>query len=75
MSSNKHPAPRFVELASVISGAVAKLEHVLADQGVPAPSFDEDAPASLPQEAIDSQGALLGILGDPPPILASHSVM
>jgi hypothetical protein len=65
MSSLKtNPAPRFVELASVISDAVAKLERILSGQGVPWPSFDEDAPASLPQGAFNAQAALLGILSD-----------
>jgi hypothetical protein len=48
-----------VQLAASISEAVAKLQEALQAKGVASPSFDEDAPISLPKETIGLQDAIL----------------
>lgn len=63
MDSPKNvPKPRIVELASIISKSVANLERILFDHHAPWPSFEEDCPAHLPQEAAEVQGTVLGML-------------
>ncbi|KAI0411471.1 hypothetical protein F5X98DRAFT_380733 [Xylaria grammica] len=52
-------ATRIVRLASTISDAVAKLDETLQSRGLPTPSFNEDAPTSLPEEALAMQSVIL----------------
>ncbi|KAJ2999003.1 hypothetical protein NUW58_g143 [Xylaria curta] len=52
-------ATRIVQLASTISDAVAKLDEILQSQGLQTPSFNEDAPTSLPEEALAMQSVVL----------------
>ncbi|KAI1371154.1 S-adenosyl-L-methionine-dependent methyltransferase [Hypoxylon crocopeplum] len=60
MPSTKNvPMPRIVELAATVSDSVAKLEQVLSAKGAPWPSFDENAPDSLPKEATEAQNAVI----------------
>lgn len=67
MPSNKDvPMPRIVELAVTISDSVAKLEQVLSAKGAPWPSFDENAPDSLPKEATEAQNTVIGMKTLPP---------
>ncbi|KAI1360612.1 O-methyltransferase-domain-containing protein [Xylaria arbuscula] len=46
-------------LAATISKSVAKLREVLAKEGVPSPSFAENAGFVIPQEGLDFQDAIL----------------
>ncbi|KFA74602.1 hypothetical protein S40288_05826 [Stachybotrys chartarum IBT 40288] len=59
MAANNVDSPRMVQLAASISEAVAKLQEALQAKGVASPSFDEDAPISLPKETIGLQDAIL----------------
>lgn len=70
---------RMIELAATISNSVAKLHEILSAKGLPSPSFDEDAPTSLPKEASDAQDAVLDatselhdLLLDPLSLLFQH---
>jgi hypothetical protein len=58
--ANGTHARRIVDLANLIQDSVAKLDQVLIDQNTPLPSFEEDAPASLPDEALELQRTVLG---------------
>ncbi|KUI68466.1 6-hydroxytryprostatin B O-methyltransferase [Cytospora mali] len=58
-SSKKVPLPRIAELAAIITASVDKLGQILSDHHAPWPSFEEDAPAHLPKEASEFQGAVL----------------
>jgi hypothetical protein len=59
--SNGTQARRIVELANLVQDSVAKLHQVLIDQNAPFPSFEEDAPTSLPDEALEFQRTVLGM--------------
>ncbi|KAI1108308.1 O-methyltransferase-domain-containing protein [Nemania sp. NC0429] len=52
-------ATRIVLLASAISENVAKLDDILRSRGLCTPSFDENASADLPEEALAMQSVLL----------------
>ncbi|OTA98968.1 hypothetical protein M426DRAFT_68726 [Hypoxylon sp. CI-4A] len=58
-STKDVPVPRIVELAATISDSVSKLGQVLSAKGAPWPSFDENAPDSLPKEASEAQNAVI----------------
>lgn len=71
MSTDKG-TPRILHLAATINESVKKLQDILSSQGVPSPSFDEDAPVPLPREvndvrdvAIDAAAELYEILLEP----------
>lgn len=55
----KPSIPRIVQLAATISESVSKMHEILSAQEVPYPSFEEDAPTSLPKEASDAQDSVL----------------
>lgn len=57
--ATKASVPRIVQLASTISDSVAKIQDILSTQGIPSPSFDEDAPVSFPIAASDARDAVL----------------
>ncbi|PCG94843.1 O-methyltransferase, family 2 [Penicillium occitanis (nom. inval.)] len=57
--ANGTHARRIVDLANLIQDSVAKLDQVFIDQNTPLPSFEEDAPASLPDEALELQRTVL----------------
>lgn len=60
MASHSVPGTRIIQLARTISTSVAKIDAALAANGLPSPSFDEDAPASyLPPEIWSAQDAIL----------------
>lgn len=50
---------RIAELTSIISSNTSKIEKYIQDNGLPAPSFDVDAPNNLgiPPEATDVEKA------------------
>lgn len=51
---------RIVQLARIISTCVAKIDNALVENGLPSPSFDENAPvAHLPSEISDAQDMVL----------------
>ncbi|KAI0871506.1 sterigmatocystin 8-O-methyltransferase [Hypoxylon argillaceum] len=52
-------ATRIVRLASTISDTVAKIDEILQSRGLQTPSFNEDAPTSLPEEALAMQSVIL----------------
>ncbi|KAF3003297.1 hypothetical protein E8E14_007415 [Neopestalotiopsis sp. 37M] len=51
--------PRIVQLATAINEAVAKLNDILNSQGIPTPSFEENAPTTLPDDSADVQSTIL----------------
>jgi len=78
MASNTS-TPRIAELAKTIGDSVAKLQEVLKAQNAPFPSFDENAPASLPLEASEARDAVLDattelhdLLLDPMVLIHTH---
>ncbi|KAF3058615.1 6-hydroxytryprostatin B O-methyltransferase [Daldinia childiae] len=81
MPSNKDmPLPRIVELAATVSDSVAKIQQVLLAKGAPWPSFDENAPDSLPKEATEAQNAVIDaaaelydLMLDPLTLVYKHS--
>ncbi|KAI0015530.1 O-methyltransferase-domain-containing protein [Xylariomycetidae sp. FL0641] len=52
-------SPRIVELATAIHENVEKLNALLEARGIESPSFDEDAPTSLPEEAAGLQSFVM----------------
>ncbi|KAF7527536.1 hypothetical protein G7054_g10430 [Neopestalotiopsis clavispora] len=50
--SSDVPGSHIAKLTASLLQAVSKLEEILHAQGVPSPSFDEDAPHLLPTEAV-----------------------
>lgn len=50
---------RIHQLAEIISNSVAKIQAGMSAKNLPSPSFDEDAPPSLPLELGDAQDAVL----------------
>ena len=59
MKSNMNTTPRIVELAAQISASVAKLQEKLSAQGAATPSFAENGPESLPNDASSLKDAVL----------------
>lgn len=62
MSFHEHGGlgPRIIQLARVISTSVAQIDGALSANGLPSPSFDEDAAVGyLPTEISDAQDAVL----------------
>jgi len=51
--------PQILELAATISHSTGMLNEILTAKGHPTPSFAEDAPRSLPKEAVAAQDAIL----------------
>ncbi|KAI1379802.1 sterigmatocystin 8-O-methyltransferase [Hypoxylon crocopeplum] len=52
--------PHIIQLAQTISTSVAKIDAALGANGLPSPSFDEDAPVGyLPPEILGAQDAVL----------------
>ncbi|KAI6336456.1 hypothetical protein MCOR28_009125 [Pyricularia oryzae] len=51
--------PRIIYLAAEIHQRAAELQNVLDAKGFPTPSFDEDSPTRLPDEASEAQDAIL----------------
>ncbi|KAF7534727.1 hypothetical protein G7054_g5962 [Neopestalotiopsis clavispora] len=51
--------PRIVQLAAAINEVVAKLNDILNSQGIPTPSFEENAPTTLPDDSADVQSTIL----------------
>lgn len=59
MDQNKS-IPRIIQLAATITLSVAKIQEVLNAQGVPSPSFDENASLDpLPVDVTEAQNAVL----------------
>lgn len=50
---------RIVQLGTTINNTVGKLDQILKSRGLQTPSFNEDAPTSLPEEALAMQSVLL----------------
>lgn len=50
---------RLTQLASSILKFVAELEEKLSVQGYPSPSFDEDAPALFPKDAVEARDFII----------------
>lgn len=50
---------RIQQLAEIISASVNKIQASLTAQNLPTPSFDEDAPPTLPLELSNAQDAVL----------------
>ena len=50
---------RIVELAAVISNSVGSINEYLGLKGLPTPSFDPDAPSTLPNEIEAARNAVL----------------
>lgn len=50
---------RILQLAEIISASVAKIQEGLTAKSLPTPSFDENAPPTLPLELVDVQDAVL----------------
>ncbi|KAL1848712.1 hypothetical protein Daus18300_013502 [Diaporthe australafricana] len=76
MVSTPASASRIVRLSKVLSQAVADLEHVLAAQGQPTPSFDQDSPTLFPTEtddlrdtALDAAAEIYDLLMEPMALL------
>jgi hypothetical protein len=72
-------APRILELAAIIGKAAAEINTTLTNQGIPSPSFSEDAPESFPQDisdardiVLDATAELYDILLDPLTLLYQH---
>lgn len=51
--------PRIQQLADTIAASVAKIQEVLTAKNLPTPSFDENAPLTLPLELAEAQDAVL----------------
>lgn len=51
--------PRIEQLVATISNSVAKLQELLKSNGLPPPSFDENARFALPDAAVDYQDSIL----------------
>ena len=71
---------RLAHLAATIRESVGKIEAVLSAQGLPSPSFDEDASPRLPKEAshaqdatLDAAAELYDLLLDPLTLIFKHS--
>lgn len=52
-------ATQLILLADTISRAVTQLQEILDAKGLAEPSLEEDAPRSLPPEALQVQDAIL----------------
>lgn len=50
---------RILELSSIISDSTKYIHAALAGKGLPSPSFDADAVATLPEEVSAARDALL----------------
>ncbi|KAI1380126.1 sterigmatocystin 8-O-methyltransferase [Hypoxylon crocopeplum] len=59
MASNPSSASRLSQLAALIRESVTKLEETLSAQGFQSPSFDEDAPQSLPRDTVDMTDVII----------------
>lgn len=57
--ASKRSTPRIMELASTIMTSVTQLQKILSSLNITTPSFDEDAPTTLPHEASDIRDAVL----------------
>lgn len=59
MDQNEY-IPRIIQLAATINHSVAKIQEVLNAQGMPLPSFDENAsPLPLPLDVAEAQNAVI----------------
>ncbi|KAK0712212.1 sterigmatocystin 8-O-methyltransferase [Apiosordaria backusii] len=57
---NVNETTRIIQLAQTISKSVARINEILLAQGLPTPSFDEDAPANyFPGEVSNARDAVL----------------
>lgn len=70
--ASPNTTPRIVELAAQISASIAELQERLSAQGVPSPTFDEDSPASFPDnvsnlrtQVLDATAELHEVLMEP----------
>jgi hypothetical protein len=77
--SSDAPVSHIVSLAASLLQAVSNLEEILLTQGVPSPSFDEDAPPLLPKDAIrvrdlaiDSAAEIQDLLQGPLDLIYRH---
>ena len=61
-SATMNQKPRIVELATIVSEMVAKVDRLTSDQEGTWPSFDEDGPVSFPKEVEALKEAILGIM-------------
>ncbi|KAI1470345.1 S-adenosyl-L-methionine-dependent methyltransferase [Daldinia caldariorum] len=57
--ASKESLSRIVQLANTIVVSVRKIEEVLSAEGIPLPSFDEDAAFNLPPEIATDHDAVL----------------
>ncbi|KAI1840682.1 hypothetical protein JX266_013089 [Neoarthrinium moseri] len=71
---------RIVELANKISHSVTQLQSVFDAQGLPPPSFDENAIITIPREGAEAQDAVLDataelhdLLLEPTTLILKHS--
>lgn len=70
---------RIQQLAEIISASVNRIQASLTEQNLPTPSFDEDAPSTLPLELSGAQDAVLDataelrdLLTEPMTLIHSH---
>lgn len=78
MTSNQSNT-RIQQIAEIISSSVNKIQAILTAQNLPTPSFDEDAPSTLPLDLSDAQDAVLDataelrdLLTEPMTLIHSH---
>lgn len=74
--------PRIVQLATIISDSVGRLNNDLSSMGISTPSFDEGAPLSLPDDVsndrdviLDAAAELFDILLDPLALIMYHGAV
>lgn len=58
-SASKMEIHRILQLSNTISKSTAAIHDILTARGLPLPSFDADAPESLPDEVSAAQDAVL----------------
>lgn len=50
---------RIQELSDIIAASVVKIQQGLKEKSLPLPSFDEDAPATLPLDLVEAQDSAI----------------
>jgi hypothetical protein len=77
--TSSEAVPRIVQLASAISKSVSNIQRTLHAEGIPSPSFDEDASFHLPLETskdhdvvLDATAELHDLLLEPLNLIHRH---
>lgn len=50
---------RIQELSDIIAASVIKIQQGLQERSLPLPSFDEDAPTTLPLDLVEAQDSVI----------------